>query len=137
MKIIKIRFPWYLLLSLLILGSGCAPTEMAIKPITLERAGQKPQAVKTEEVKQREPAREVPAPPAFERAVPEKGLPVKEPIDPKRLTLSKNPVMISVEKMPLSDFIIYALGETLKVSFVLDQKVMDNKEPVKIGRAHV
>jgi len=32
--------------------------------------------------------------------------------------------------MPLSDFIIYALGETLKVSFVMDQKVMDNKEPV-------
>ena len=35
--------------------------------------------------------------------------------------------------MPLSDFIIYALGETLKVSFVLDQKVMDNKEPVTLS----
>ena len=53
MKIIKIRFPWYLLVSVLILGSGCATTEMAIKPITLERPGQKPQAVETEEVKQR------------------------------------------------------------------------------------
>jgi general secretion pathway protein D len=38
--------------------------------------------------------------------------------------------MINVEKMPLSDFIIYALGETLKVPFITDQKVMDNKEPI-------
>jgi general secretion pathway protein D len=35
-----------------------------------------------------------------------------------------------VEKMPLSDFIIYALGETLKVPFVTDQKVMENKESI-------
>jgi general secretion pathway protein D len=133
MKIIKMRFPWYLLVSVLILGSGCATTEMAIKPITLERPVQKPQAVGTEVAKERVPAGGAPNPPVFERTVPEKGLLVKEPIDPKRLTLLKEPVAINVEKMPLSDFIIYALGETLKVSFVLDQKVMDNKEPVTLS----
>ncbi len=133
MKIIKIRFPWYLLLSLLVLGSGCATTELSLKPITLERPVQKPEAVGTEVARERVPAGEAPSPPAFERTVPEKSLPIKERIDPKRIALSKEPVTISVEKMPLSDFIIYALGETLKVSFVLDQKVMDNKEPVTLS----
>ncbi|MGA2465977.1 MAG: secretin N-terminal domain-containing protein [Thermodesulfobacteriota bacterium] len=38
--------------------------------------------------------------------------------------------MINVEKMPLPDFIIYALAETLKVSFIMDQKVMDSREPI-------
>ena len=133
MKIIKIRFPWYLLLSLLILGSGCATTQIATKPITLERRVTKPEVVRAEEAKERGPAREVPNSPVFERTMPERSLPLKERIDPKRLTLSKEPVTISVEKMPLSDFIIYALGETLKVSFVLDQKVMDNKEPITLS----
>ncbi len=34
--------------------------------------------------------------------------------------------------MPLSNFIIHALGETLKVSFVMDQKVMDRRDPVTV-----
>jgi len=127
------RFPRYLFLSMLILGSGCATPEMAIKPITLEKRVPKTTAVGTEEAKERGPAREVPNPPAFERTAPEKSLPLWERIDPRRLTLSKGPVLISVEKMPLSDFIIYALGETLKVSFVVDQKVMDNKEPITLS----
>ncbi|MEI9475783.1 MAG: type II secretion system secretin GspD [Deltaproteobacteria bacterium] len=37
--------------------------------------------------------------------------------------------------MPLSDFIIYALGETLKVSFVMDQKLMDSKELITLSMA--
>ena len=40
--------------------------------------------------------------------------------------------MINVERMPLSNFIIHALGETLKVSFVMDQKVMDRRDPVTV-----
>ena len=40
--------------------------------------------------------------------------------------------MINAEKMPLSDFIIYALGETLKIAFVMDEATMNNKQPVTI-----
>ena len=83
-----------------------------------------------EEAKEEAPAFEVLKPPEFKRAKPEKRLPPAKPIDPGRLALAKGPVMINVEKMPLPDFVIHALGETLKVSFVMDQKVMDSKEPI-------
>ena len=130
MKTKKTYTACYLVLSTLFFISGCATTEVIHKPITLERPVQKSPAVATEEPKEKAPIPGAPKPPTFERAVSEKSLPLREPIDPKRIALSKGPVMINVEKMPLSDFIIYALGETLKVSFIMDQKVMDNKEPI-------
>lgn len=141
----KNRIGWknwiYIMLSILLLSSGCATIKRAHKPedldksLKLEETVQKPaQAVEkppirgTEETKEKAPPNEIPKPPSFKRAVPEKSLP--KLIDPKQIVQTKDPVMINVEKMPLSDFIIYALGETLKVSFVMDQKVMDNKEPI-------
>lgn len=130
MKTKKTYTACYLVLSGLLFISGCATTETVHKPITLERPVQKSPALPAEEPKEKAPVPGIPKPPAFERAVPEKSLPLREPFDPKRLTQTKVPVMINVEKMPLSDFVIYALGETLKVSFIMDQKVMDNKEPI-------
>jgi general secretion pathway protein D len=125
-------------LSILLLNFGCATTKLAPKPATLEKEtvvqkpaqAEKPPAVGTEETKEKAPAHEVVKPPAFERAAPEKKLPLRKPIDLKSIALAKGPVTINVEKMPLPDFIIYALGETLKVPFVMDQKVMENKEPI-------
>lgn len=115
---------------------GCT-TKLIQKSIPSEQAVQKtpakvepPPPSRTEEAKERVTGYEDLKSPEFKRAVPEKRLPSREPFDPKRFSLTKDPVMINVEKMPLSDFIIYALGETLKVSFVMDQKVMENKEPI-------
>jgi general secretion pathway protein D len=125
-------------LSILLLNFGCATKKLAPKVATLEKEtvaqksaqAEKPPAVGTEETKEKAPAHEFLKPPAFERAAPEKKLPLRKPIDPKSIALAKGPVTINVEKMPLSEFIIYALGETLKVPFVMDQKVMENKEPI-------
>lgn len=135
MKIRKIRIIFYLFLSMLLLNFGCTSLKAIYKPDTSEKAVQKtpakvetPPPSRTEETKEKAPPNEIPKPPSFKRAVPEKSLP--KLIDPKQIVQTKDPVMINVEKMPLSDFIIYALGETLKVSFVMDQKVMDNKEPI-------
>ncbi len=63
---------------------------------------------------------------------PEKMLPTQQPIDPRRLTMANQPVKLNAERMPLSDFVIYALGETLKVAFVMDEKMMNNKKPITI-----
>jgi general secretion pathway protein D len=41
-------------------------------------------------------------------------------------------VTINVENMPLADFIVYALGETLKVPFIMDENTMKNKKPVSM-----
>ena len=126
-----------ILLSALLLSYGCASRGVLYKPDILEKTVQKtpakvetPPAAKTEGTKERAPGHEDLKSPEFKRPFPEKNLPPRKPIDPKRLTLTKDPVMVNVEKMPLSDFIICALGETLKVPFVTDQKVMENKEPI-------
>ena len=132
---------YIILCVLLILSFGCATTKTEHKSVTSEKSGErtaekpaqaveKPPIGGTEETKEKTPANEILKPPSFKREVSEKRLPLKEPFDPKRIALTKGPVTINVEKMPLSDFIIYALGETLKVSFIMDQKVMDNKEPI-------
>jgi general secretion pathway protein D len=133
----KINIGLYLFLSMLLLSYGCASKGVVYKPVAPDRTVQKtptkveaPPAASTEEAKERSPEYENLKPPEFKRPVPEKKLPPREPFDPKRFSLTKDPVLINVEKMPLSDFIIYALGETLKVPFVMDQKVMENKEPI-------
>lgn len=133
----KTRIAVYLLLALLLISYGCASKPVVYKPITLERAAGEAQAAVEEpeaaETKEKAPGYEVLKAPAFEKTVPEKKLPLREPIDPKRLTLAEGPVMINVEKMPLSDFVIYALGETLKVPFVMDEKIMNNKQPITLS----
>jgi general secretion pathway protein D len=132
---------WYLLLFIFFINLGCATTEKIQKGPPLlekpeEKVVQRP-APKVEELsvvkaKESPPSSEIPKAPSFEKTVSEKKLPVKRALDPRSVTLAEGPVQINVEKMPLPDFIIYALGETLKVSFVMDQKLMESKESINL-----
>jgi general secretion pathway protein D len=132
----KKRIIFWILSGVFFIVCSCAPSPLVIKPITLERApresGQaavdETQAAKTKGTAEYE----VLKPPAFQRTAPEKKLPPREPIDPKRFTATDVPVLINAEKMPLSDFVIYALGETLKIAFVMDEATMNNKHPVSM-----
>ncbi len=54
------------------------------------------------------------------------------PIDPKRITHIEGNVILNAESMPLSDFVIYALGETLRITFFMDETVMSMKNPVTL-----
>lgn len=54
----------------------------------------------------------------------------KLPINYSALVGVKEPVILNVEGMPLNDFIIYVLGELLKVPFLADDSVMKNTTPV-------
>ena len=65
----------------------------------------------------------------------QKDLPTKEPIDPKKLVHFDTPVLINADSMPLSSFIVYAVGDTLKVTYVLDEPVMNMKNPVTLKMA--
>ncbi len=129
------------MLFIFFINFGCATTEKIQKgPPLLEKPDEKVvqrEAPKVEELsvvkaKESPPSSEIPQAPSFEKTVSEKKLPVKKALDPKSVTLAEGPVLINVEKMPLPDFIIYALGETLKVSFVMDQKLMESKEPINL-----
>lgn len=119
------------LLVLIFISFGCAAPERVYKPITLpSTAGKASQVAEESDLTKTKEATEALETPTFEKPLPEKKLPQRAPIDPKRIALAETPVMINVEKMPLSDFVIYALGETLKVSFIMDETTMNNKQPV-------
>jgi len=108
------------------------------EPVTLERSSEnerQSQAGADTELtaaEKRTPVEEIQIP-VFEKKTPEKKLPPPAPvIDARRLTMVDQPVTLNAERMPLSDFIIYALGESLKVAFVMDEKMMNNKTPVTL-----
>lgn len=144
MKLDRITLAWQRLslLSIMIalfLICACAPQAIVYRPLTLPKAPQKTQDVlETVEKKQPPPYEEIQTPvfarpPAKPAAVtPEKKTPAKEIFDYKRIVFAQNPVIINAANMPLSDFIIYALGETMKIVFVMDDKVMNNKQPVTL-----
>lgn len=143
---------------MVLFSCGCASIKRVLKPVPLNKAVQEtsakgeasakaedlakaeapakaetPAPLSTTEAKGRTPGFEEVKPPEFKKPVPAKKLPPASPIDPKRLVQTQDLVMINVEKMPLPDFIVYALGETLKVSFVMDQKVVENKALITFG----
>ena len=131
---------YYLLLILFVFCSSCATTQTAAERSPFGRMEQKPvppSEAKTLELEKEKPSEKgapfgIPRLPGYEISAASKAAPVKEPLDPKLLVTTREPVMINVERMPLPNFIIHALGETLKVSFVMDQKVMDRKDLVTI-----
>ncbi|MGD0281201.1 MAG: secretin N-terminal domain-containing protein, partial [Dissulfurispiraceae bacterium] len=73
--------------------------------------------------------------PEIKKSLSQKPLPPKVervPIDLKRITHVEGNVILNAESMPLSDFVIYALGETLKITFFMDETVMAMKNPVTL-----
>jgi len=70
--------------------------------------------------------------PEFIKEKKPKPLPPREPIDPKKVVRIETPVLINAEAMSLSDFIIYALGDILKVTFFIDEPVKNMKNPVTL-----
>ena len=96
----------------------------------------KPEPEVAEEKKPEPPAAEQLALPKFERATPPKVLPPSQPIDPKRLVPTEEPLMINVDGMPLPDFISQGIGGTLKVSVYIDEQVKNMKDTItlRMGR---
>jgi len=132
----KKRIIFWILSGVFFIVCSCAPAPRVIKPVTLERPPKKldqtAEDVQAAKIQEKVAGYEVLKPPEFLKIQPEKKLPPREPIDPKRFAVTNVPVMMNAEKMPLSDFIIYALGETLKIAFVMDEATMNNKQPITI-----
>jgi general secretion pathway protein D len=119
---------------------GCAEKQIVYKPVTLQKSIQTAQdiAEKTQVTAKKEvPSYEALQSPDYEKSaakapLAERKIPATEKIDLKRVTVTHGSVIINVENMPLSDFVIYALGETMKITFVMDEKVMSNKQLVTL-----
>ena len=121
-------------LMIFFLGLGCASTRKAATP----EATPPPAKSATEQTKPARPpeltegqAEEL-ASPTFGREAPPKPLPKSEPIDPAKVVHVTKPVLLNAEGLPLPDFIVYALGETLKVTFDVDESVLKMKDPITL-----
>jgi general secretion pathway protein D len=116
------------------LGLGCASTRKAATP----EVTPPPAKSATEQTKPARPpeltegqAEEL-ASPTFGKGAPPKPLPKSEPIDPAKVVHVTKPVLLNAEGLPLPDFIVYALGETLKVTFDIDESVVKMKDPITL-----
>ena len=132
-----------LILPFLILMGGCASQQKVAPAIPAggqAEAPGSPEAKPEPEVAQGKKAPPVTVEelqlPKFERAAPPKILPPSQPIDPKRLVPTEEPLMINVDNMPLPDFIIQGIGGTLKVSVYIDEQVKNMKDTItlRMGR---
>ena len=137
-------------LSIFIALFGCASTKEAT-PVASQESnppaaaavtqGDKVQEAKNaeslqpaEEPKRQRPDEEV-LMPQIKKSLSEKPLPPKVervPIDPKRIVHVAGNVILNAESMPLSDFVIYALGDTLRITFFVDEPVMAMKNPITL-----
>lgn len=70
--------------------------------------------------------------PLYEPKKQPKPLPEKKPLDLKSLIKISDKVLVNADNMPLNEFIIYVIGETLKVTFFMEEDVMKNKTPVTL-----
>jgi len=123
--------------------AGCAGLQKTppAAPGVAQAEAQSPPETKTEPEVAEEKKREAPSAeqivlPKFEKATPPKVLPPSQPIDPKRLVPTEEPLMINVDGMPLPDFITQGIGGTLKVSVYIDDQVKNMKDTVtlRMGR---
>lgn len=53
-------------------------------------------------------------------------------MDTKKLKAGGGPVTVTVDRMQLPEFVIYVLGETIKVPFVMDQAMMNDKRLISL-----
>ncbi|MBF0591425.1 MAG: hypothetical protein HQL02_04985, partial [Nitrospirae bacterium] len=70
--------------------------------------------------------------PSYDRTAKDRLAFELQPVDPRRVALQDKPVMINVDGMPLPDFIIYAVGDALKVTFFIDEAVKAMKTTVTL-----
>lgn len=140
----KINLLNFILMTGLIMAFGCAPADTIkqAQPAPSEAPAPPPAAndegrtdAKHEEaapVKGEQPAYQELSLPDFKKHAPPKPLPKAEPFDPKKVLHVDAPVMLNAESMPLSDFIIYSLGDVLKITFFIDEQVKNMKAPITL-----
>lgn len=142
---------WVLIALIFVLLSGCSKPITFEKPLTFKKASSnatkeeasegivlkekeektkvfEPEPIEVPQYKPKEPKKFLPPVPSRK----EEELEEKAVIDYKSLVGVKEPLILNVESMPLNDFIIYALGELLKVPFIMDENVMKMTNPVTL-----
>ncbi|HUN55833.1 MAG TPA: secretin N-terminal domain-containing protein [Smithella sp.] len=120
-----------LLILLMLILWGCAANNFSYKPVTIDSQRTKPiqtsnpsdNAVRDEAVKML----------SYDQKVPAGQRSARQPLNVQKLKGVEGQVSINVNLMRLPEFVIYVIGETLKIPFVMDQAMMDDKRVVTLA----
>ena len=128
MKRYVLKIIWIIIFLML---SGCATAPFSYKPVTIDQ--QRKNSVEetaasnnldntnlVETIKTQ----------TYDQKAAVKQRPPKQPLNAQKLKAVEGPVSINVNRMLLPEFVIYVIGETLKIPFVMDQAMMEDKRVV-------
>jgi general secretion pathway protein D len=106
---------------------------MTYKPVTIDQErGKAAQGKDAAGAEIKAPPDEAVSALTYEKKIPPRRPPEREPVTISRLKTVPGPVTINVNRMQLPEFVIYVLGETLKIPFVMDQGVMTDRRVVTL-----
>lgn len=120
-----------LLIMIILMLSGCATAPFSYKPVIIDQ-----QREKTEQTKElsnsldNTPLAETIKTQTYDQKAAIRQRPPKQPLNAQKLKAVEGPVSINVNRMMLPEFVIYVVGETLKIPFVMDQAMMEDKRVV-------
>jgi general secretion pathway protein D len=116
---------------IILMLSGCATAPFSYKPVIIDQ-----QREKTEQTKEvsnnldNTPLAETIKTQTYDQKAAIRQRPPKQPLNAQKLKAVEGPVSINVNRMMLPEFVIYVVGETLKIPFVMDQAMMEDKRVV-------
>jgi general secretion pathway protein D len=123
-----------LLIMIILMLSGCATAPFSYKPVTIDqqRKNSVEEAAASNNLDKTPPEETIKAQ-TYEQKAAVRQRPPKQPLNAQKLKAAEGPVSINVNRMQLPEFVIYVIGETLKIPFVMDQGMMEDKRVVTLS----
>lgn len=120
-----------LLIIIFLMPAGCAPSLFSHKPVTVDQQRKKPVDDTVPNDSAKATVDEKIDVLSYDRKYPVRPRPpVRQPLNAAKLKTTEGQVSINVSRMQLPEFVIYVLGETMKIPFVMDQAMMEDKRVV-------
>lgn len=121
----------YLSIILVLTLCGCAADRFTYKPVTIDADRGRTSAV--ENPSEKIVPDETMKPLTYEQKAPSRTPAPRKPASVQKLKGVDTEVAINVNNMRLPEFVIYVIGETLKIPFVMDQAMMEDKRLVTLS----
>ena len=131
MKRYVLKILWIIIFLMLF---GCATTPFSYKPVTIDQQRKNSvDEVAASNNLDNTPLVETIKTQTYDQKAPVSSRPPRPPLNVQKLKGAEGPVSINVNRMLLPEFVIYVIGETLKIPFVMDQAMMDDKRVVTLS----
>ncbi|HVO67139.1 MAG TPA: secretin N-terminal domain-containing protein [Syntrophales bacterium] len=112
---------------------GCAPAPYVYKPITIEHRQKSVEGTEASNEQDKAALAETVKTLSYDQKAPARPPSPRQPLSVQKLKAAEGPVSINVNRMRLPEFVIYVIGETMKIPFVMDQAMMEDKRVVTLS----